>query len=123
MGSDTVFYAASGIRRDSSTAASMRSPHFTTDWNEMLTVKVSLQISIFPEDKHLALNRYPNSNFTHPVRFATASGYYSVGNEPRFEFIVLDCANRRSGPISFCGRDREGTGMAPKSPPRKGVAS
>ena len=38
MGRDTVFYAASGIRREWTMSASMKSPHFTTDWEELLKV-------------------------------------------------------------------------------------
>jgi DNA polymerase V len=38
MGRDTVFYAASGVKRDWAMARSMKSPHFTTDWQELLRV-------------------------------------------------------------------------------------
>jgi DNA polymerase V len=38
MGRDTVFYAASGIKRDWSMAGSMKSQHFTTDWQQLLHV-------------------------------------------------------------------------------------
>ena len=38
-GRDTVFYAASGIRREWAMARSMKSKHFTTDWQEILSVK------------------------------------------------------------------------------------
>jgi DNA polymerase V len=39
LGGDTVFYAASGIKRDWAMSASMRSQHFTTDWQQLLRVK------------------------------------------------------------------------------------
>jgi DNA polymerase V len=32
MGRDSVFYAASGIKRDWAMAATMKSQHFTTHW-------------------------------------------------------------------------------------------
>jgi DNA polymerase V len=38
MGRNTLFYAASGTTRDWHMAASMTSPHFTTDWKQMLTI-------------------------------------------------------------------------------------
>jgi DNA polymerase V len=38
MGRDTVFYAASGIRRDWAMARSMKSQHFTTDWQQILRI-------------------------------------------------------------------------------------
>jgi DNA polymerase V len=38
MGRDTVFYAASGVERDWSMARSMKSQHFTTDWQQLLCV-------------------------------------------------------------------------------------
>jgi DNA polymerase V len=37
MGRGSVFYAASGIHRPWAMAASMRSQHFTTDWDQLLT--------------------------------------------------------------------------------------
>jgi DNA polymerase V len=40
MGRDNVFYAASGIRRDWAMARNMKSQHFTTDWQQVLQVKV-----------------------------------------------------------------------------------
>lgn len=39
MGRNTVFYAASGIRRDWAMAATMKSPRFTTDWQQLLQVR------------------------------------------------------------------------------------
>jgi DNA polymerase V len=39
MGRDSVFYAASGIKRDWAMARNMNSQHFTTDWSHILTVK------------------------------------------------------------------------------------
>jgi DNA polymerase V len=39
MGRDSVFYAASGIKRDWAMAAAMRTPHFTTDWRQLPTVR------------------------------------------------------------------------------------
>ena len=41
MGRDSVFYAASGIKRDWAMAATMKSQHFTTDWQQ-LTARQSL---------------------------------------------------------------------------------
>ena len=38
MGRDSVFYAASGIKRDWAMAATMKSRHFTTDWQQLLRV-------------------------------------------------------------------------------------
>jgi DNA polymerase V len=40
MGTGTVTYPATGIRRDRSweTAFNHRSPAYTTDWNQLLTV-------------------------------------------------------------------------------------
>jgi DNA polymerase V len=38
MGRDTIFYAASGVRRDWAKAATMKSQHFTTDWQQLLRV-------------------------------------------------------------------------------------
>jgi DNA polymerase V len=35
LGRNSVFYAASGIRRAWAMSASMRSPHFTTDWEQL----------------------------------------------------------------------------------------
>ena len=40
MGRDTVFYAATGIKRDWTMAATMKSPHFTTDWQQLMQVTV-----------------------------------------------------------------------------------
>ena len=40
MGRDSVFYAASGVRRDWAMAATMKSQHFTTDWQQLLHVKI-----------------------------------------------------------------------------------
>jgi DNA polymerase V len=37
---DTLFYAASGVRREWSMARSMKSQHFTTDWEQLLRVDV-----------------------------------------------------------------------------------
>jgi DNA polymerase V len=42
MGRDTVFYAASGIRRDWAMARTMKSQHFTTDWQQLLQVTTGL---------------------------------------------------------------------------------
>jgi DNA polymerase V len=39
MGRDSVFYAASGMKREWKMAATMKSQHFTTDWHELLTVR------------------------------------------------------------------------------------
>jgi DNA polymerase V len=39
MGRDTVFYAGSGIRRDWQATATMKSQHFTTDWQQLLRIK------------------------------------------------------------------------------------
>lgn len=38
MGRNTVFYAASGVKRDWAMAATMKSRHFTTDWKQLLLV-------------------------------------------------------------------------------------
>jgi DNA polymerase V len=38
MGRDTVFYAASGVKRDWTMAATMKSHHFTTDWGQIMRV-------------------------------------------------------------------------------------
>jgi DNA polymerase V len=38
MGRDTVFYAASGVKRDWAMARTMKSQHFTTDWQQLLQV-------------------------------------------------------------------------------------
>jgi DNA polymerase V len=38
MGRDTVFYAASGTKRDWAMARTMKSPHFTTDWQQIMQV-------------------------------------------------------------------------------------
>jgi DNA polymerase V len=43
LGRNTVFYAASGIHRPWTMAATMRSPHFTTDWEQLLTVNALSQ--------------------------------------------------------------------------------
>jgi DNA polymerase V len=40
MGRDTLFYAATGIRRDWAMSATMKSQHFTTNWQQMMCVKV-----------------------------------------------------------------------------------
>jgi Domain of unknown function (DUF4113) len=40
MGQGTVFYAASGVRREWAMARTMKSQHFATDWHELLHVKV-----------------------------------------------------------------------------------
>jgi DNA polymerase V len=37
-GRDSVFYAASGVRREWAMARTMKSQHFTTDWQELLCV-------------------------------------------------------------------------------------
>ena len=39
LGRDSVFYAASGVKREWAMAATMKSQHFTTDWRELLRVK------------------------------------------------------------------------------------
>jgi DNA polymerase V len=39
LGRDAVFYAGSGIRRAWVAASDMKSPHFTTDWHEMMRVR------------------------------------------------------------------------------------
>jgi DNA polymerase V len=39
MGRDTLFYAASGVKRDWAMARSLKSPHFTTDWQQLLHVR------------------------------------------------------------------------------------
>ena len=39
MGRDTVFYAASGVKRDWAMAATMKSQHFTTDWRQLMQIK------------------------------------------------------------------------------------
>ena len=41
MGRDTLFYAASGIRRDWAMARTMKSQHFTTDWHQLLQIRTS----------------------------------------------------------------------------------
>jgi DNA polymerase V len=38
MGRDAVFYAAAGVKRDWAMAATMKSRHFTTDWQQLLQV-------------------------------------------------------------------------------------
>jgi DNA polymerase V len=38
MGRESVFYAASGVKRDWATAATMKSRCFTTDWGQLLQV-------------------------------------------------------------------------------------
>ena len=38
MGRDSVFYAAAGVKRDWAMAATMKSHHFTTDWQQLLQV-------------------------------------------------------------------------------------
>jgi DNA polymerase V len=38
MGRDTVFYAASGVKREWAMARTMKSPHITTDWGQLLRV-------------------------------------------------------------------------------------
>jgi DNA polymerase V len=38
MGRDSVFYAAAGTKRDWAMAATMKSHHFTTDWQQLLRV-------------------------------------------------------------------------------------
>jgi DNA polymerase V len=38
MGRDSVFYAAAGTHRDWAMARTMKSPHFTTDWQQLLHV-------------------------------------------------------------------------------------
>ena len=40
MGRDTLFYAASGVSREWAMARSMKSQHFTTDWEQLLRVDV-----------------------------------------------------------------------------------
>ena len=42
MGRDTVFYPASGIRRDWAMARTMKSQHFTTDWQQLMQVTANL---------------------------------------------------------------------------------
>ena len=39
MGRDSLFYAASGVKRDWAMAATMKSQHFTTDWQQLLQVR------------------------------------------------------------------------------------
>jgi DNA polymerase V len=39
-GRDTIFYSASGIRRDWKAYATMKTQHFTTDWRQMLQIRV-----------------------------------------------------------------------------------
>jgi hypothetical protein len=34
-----IFYAASGIKRDWAMARAMKSQHFTTDWQQLLSVR------------------------------------------------------------------------------------
>jgi DNA polymerase V len=38
MGRDTAVYAACGLSRDWKLAATMKSPHFTTDWRQVMIV-------------------------------------------------------------------------------------
>jgi DNA polymerase V len=38
VGRDAVSYAASGVKRDRAMAATMKSQHFTTDWQQLLQV-------------------------------------------------------------------------------------
>ena len=38
MGRDSVFYAAAGISRDWNMSATMKSQHYTTDWQQLLQV-------------------------------------------------------------------------------------
>ncbi len=38
LGRNSLFYAASGIRRPWAMSAGMRSPHFTTDWEQLLII-------------------------------------------------------------------------------------
>jgi DNA polymerase V len=38
MGRDTVFYAASGVKREWAMARTVKSPRFTTDWGQLLRV-------------------------------------------------------------------------------------
>jgi DNA polymerase V len=40
MGRDTVFYAGSGIRRDWAAFANMKTQAFSTDWRQMMQVRV-----------------------------------------------------------------------------------
>jgi DNA polymerase V len=40
MGRDTVFYAGSGIRRDWKAFANMKTQHFTTDWRQVMRIRV-----------------------------------------------------------------------------------
>ena len=40
MGRDTVFYAGSGIKQDWAAFANMKSQAFTTNWRQMIQVKV-----------------------------------------------------------------------------------
>ena len=40
MGRDTVFYAGSGIRRDWKAFANMKTAAFTTDWQEVMRIRV-----------------------------------------------------------------------------------
>lgn len=42
MGSETIFYARTGIRRSWSTRREMKSPHFTTSWEELPEVSASI---------------------------------------------------------------------------------
>jgi DNA polymerase V len=39
MGQGTVFYAASGVKRDWAMARTIKSQHFTTDWQQLITVR------------------------------------------------------------------------------------
>jgi DNA polymerase V len=38
MGRDTIFYAASGVHRNWAMSAGLKSPHFTTDWKQLMQV-------------------------------------------------------------------------------------
>jgi DNA polymerase V len=40
MGRGTLFYAGSGVRRDWKAFANMTSQHFTTDWRQVVELKV-----------------------------------------------------------------------------------
>jgi DNA polymerase V len=39
MGKGTLFYAASGVRREWVMSRSLKSPHFTTDWQQLLQIR------------------------------------------------------------------------------------
>ncbi len=41
MGRDSLFYAASGIKRDWAMAATMKTRHFPTDWDQIMRVRAT----------------------------------------------------------------------------------